>query len=141
MKRIIYILALLAATAITSCVQTDEKMVAMDNFMNAQDVPGLYRESKAEYAYDQAKNQCFINTSKLTFAIMNDDGSKYLQFKLSTEPVVGQSVDVEANSFGFGLSSKTSYKNMMVKKIENDLCYLQSDAAGGYVGIIIGWKE
>ncbi len=141
MKRIIYILALLTITTLTSCLGGDPTMDAMDKFMNAQNVPGLYRESAAEFAYDQAKHQCYINTSKLTFAILNDDGSKYVQFTLSEAPVVGQTVDVASKSFGLGLSSNTSYKGLKVDKIENDLCYLRSDAAGGYVGIIIGWKE
>ncbi len=141
MKRILYIFALLAITTLTSCLGGDPKMEEMDNFMSAQNVPGIYRESVAEFAYDQSKNQCYINTSKLTFAILNDDGSKYLQLVLSKAPVVGESLDVEAKSYGLGLSSSTSYKNLRVDKIENDLCYLRSDATGGYVGIIIGWKE
>lgn len=142
MKRIIYILTLLAIVASTSCCKReDEKMVAMDQFMGSQETPGLYRESLTELAYDADKHQCYINTSKLTFAIMNDDGTKYLIFKLSDTPEVGQTVDVEASSYGFGLSSSTTYKGLRVDKIENDLCYLRSDATGGYVGIILGWKE
>ena len=140
MKRIIYIVALLAIATLTSCFG-DKTMENMDNFMSAQNVPGIYRQSTTEFSYDQSKHQCYINTSKLTFAILNDDGSKYLQLTFSAAPVVGELVDVEAKSYGLGLSASTSYKGLRVDKIENDLCYLRSDAEGGYVGIILGWKE
>lgn len=143
MKRIIYILATLAAAVtITACgPKEDERMTAMDSFMDSQGVPGLYRDSKVEYAFDEAKNQAYLSQSDLIYCIMNDNGDKYLQFKLSDTPVVGQRVDVEAKSFGFGLSSNTTYKNLTVDKIENNLCHLRSSAEAGYVGIIIAWVE
>ena len=72
---------------------------------------------------------------------MNEAGDKYLQFTLSEAPVVGQTVDVVAKSTGFGLSSNTTYNGLKVEKIENNLCYLRSSAEGGYIGIIIAWKE
>lgn len=141
MKRIFNILALLALTLTTSCFG-DKTMDQMDAFMDAQNVPGIYRESNTEFAYDQNSHQCYINTSKLTFSILNDDGTKYLQLILSQAPVVGEVVsEVTAKSYGFGLSSQTIYKDMRVDKIENNLCYLRSDASGGYVGIILGWIE
>ncbi len=143
MKRIIYILATLAAAVtLSSCgPDVDERMVAMDSFMDAQEVPGLYRDSKVEFAFDEAKHQAYISTSKLTYRIMDESADKYLQFVLSEKPEVGKSVDVEAKSYGFGLSSNTTYKSMTVDKIENGFCYLRSSADAGYVGIIIGWVE
>jgi hypothetical protein len=143
MKRIIYILTALAAAVVMGACgpKVDEQMVAMDNFMDAQDAPGIYRDSKVEYAFDEEKNQAFFSKSLRTFRIMNDNADKYIQFKLSADPVVGQTVDVEAKSYGFGLASNTTYKGLMVDKIENNLCYLRSSAEGGYVGIIIAWIE
>lgn len=142
MKRIIKIAALVCAVVLSSCgPQEDEKMVAMDSFMEQQNVPGLYRDSKVEYAYNEQTDQCYINTSKRTFRIMNEAGDKYLQFTLSDAPVEGQSVDVVAKSSGFGLSSNTTYTGLKVEKLENNLCHLRSNAEGGYIGIIIAWKE
>jgi hypothetical protein len=143
MKRIIYILATLAATVtLWSCgPDVDERMVAMDSFMDAQEAAGLYRDSKVEFAFDETKHQAFISTSKLTYRIMNDSADKYLQFVLSEKPEVGKTLNVEAKSYGFGLSSNTTYKNMTVSKIENNFCHLRSSAEAGYVGIIIGWIE
>lgn len=142
MKRIIYILTALAAVVMSACgPKVDEQMVAMDSFMDAQDVPGLYRDSKVEYAFDEAKNQAFFSKAQRTYRIMNDSGDKYIQFQLSADPVEGQTVDVVAKSYGLGLSSNTTYQGLRVDKIEGNLCYLRSSAEGGYVGIIIAWIE
>lgn len=126
---------------LASCNPKDEQMIAMDNFMSTQEAPGIYRDSQVEFTYDENLHQCYLNTSKLTFRIMDEGGDKYLQFTLSKAPVKGESVDVVATSYGLGLSATTTYKNLKVDKLEDDLCYLRSDAAGGYVGIIIGWME
>ncbi len=142
MKRLIYIFATLIALTVASCNPTpevDEKMEAMDSFMETQELPGLYRESQVEYAYNESKNQCYLNMSKLTYRIMDDGGDKYLQFTLSKEPVLGESVDVLAKSYGLALSSNTTYKNLKVEKLENNRCTLRSTAEGGYVGIILDW--
>jgi len=142
MKRIIKIATLVFAVVLSSCgPKEDEKMVAMDGFMEQQNLPGLYRDSKVEYAFNEQTDQCYINTSKCIFRIMNEAGDKYLQFTLSEAPVEGQTVDVVAKSTGFGLSSNTTYNGLKVEKIENNLCYLRSSAEGGYIGIIIAWKE
>lgn len=144
MKRIIYIFATLLTLSLIACNPTpkeDEVMVSMDNFMDSQDTPGLYRKSAAEYALNRTSDQCYLNLSKLTFRIMDEGGDKYLQFTLSKAPVVGESLDVVATSYGLGLSSNTTYKDLRVDKIENNLCYLRSTAEGGYVGIIVGWIE
>lgn len=141
MKRIIYIFIALAATAMTACnnPKIDEDLVAMESFMDNQEVPGLYRKSKVEFAFDESKHQCCLNPSQLTYRIMDEGGDKFLQFKLSATPVEGEKVDVEATSYGLGLSSSASYKNLTVDRIENNRCYLLSDANGGYIGIIIDW--
>lgn len=143
MKRIIYILTTIAAAvALTACgPKEDERMIAMDGFMDAQDATGLYVDSKVEYAFNKATNQASFSRADRTYCIMNDAGDKFLQFTLSADPVVGQTVDVEATSRGLGLSSKTTYKGMIVDKIENNLCHLRSTAEGGYVGIIIAWID
>lgn len=140
MKRILYIFAFAALALTTSCFG-DKQMDAMNTFMDAQNVPGIYRDSATEFAYDEDAHQCYINANSKVFCIMNDDGSKYLQFTLSAAPVVGEFVDVETKSYGLGLSSSATYKNLRVDKLEEGLCYLRSDAEGGYVGIIIGWME
>lgn len=143
MKRIIHIfVAIAAAVAMSACgPKEDEQMVAMDSFMSSQDAPGLYRDSKVEFAFDENKHQAFFSKSQRVFRIMNDSGDKYLEFTLSADPVVGQSVNVVAKSYGLGLSSNTTYNNLRVDKLENNHCYLRSSAEGGYVGIIIAWIE
>lgn len=141
MKRIIYILAALAVATLTACgPKEDEKMIAMDNFMDTQNLPGLYRNSEAEYAFNKSTDQCYLNPELLIFRIMDEGGDKYIQFNLSKAPVVGESVDVEVKTYGMGLSN-TSHKNLKVDKMEDNLCYLRSDAEGGYVGIILHWIE
>ena len=140
MKRIIYIFAALVAVALTACgPKVDEEMVAMDNFMDNQELPGLYRKSNVEFAFDENKHQGYLNPTKLIFRIMDEGGDKYLQFELSKTPVEGEVLDVKTTSYGLGLSSSATYKNLEVDKLENNLCYLRSDAEGGYVGIIIDW--
>lgn len=140
MKRILYIFAFVALALTTSCFG-DKQMEAMNAFMDQQNVPGIYRDSQAEFTYDEAAHQCYINANSKVFCIMNEDGSKYVQFTLSATPAVNEFVDVESKSYGMGLSSSATYKNLRVDKIEDGLCYLRSDAEGGYVGIIIGWME
>ncbi len=142
MKRLIYIFAALISLTLASCQgpEVDEKMVAMDGFMETQEVPGLYRESQVEYAYDESRNQCYLNISKLTYRIMDEGGDKYLQFTLSKAPVVGENLDVVVTSYGIvGVSATTTYKNLAVKELADNRCVLRSDATGGYVGIIIDW--
>lgn len=144
MKRIIYILTALAAAVVMSACgpKEDPQMVAMDSFMEAQmGVPGLYRDSKVEFAYNENDHQLFFSKSQRIFRIMNTNSDKYLQFQLSADPVEGQTVDVVAKSYGFGLSSNTTYKALIVEKLENNECHLRSTAEGGYVGIIINWIE
>lgn len=142
MKRLIYIFTALLALTFTACgPDVDETMVAMDNFMNTQDTPGIYRQSATEFALDENKHQCYLNPAKRLYRIMDEGGDKYLELTLSKDPVVGEMVDVVAKSYGLGLSSKTTYKNLKVEKIENNRCTLRSDAEGGYVGIILGWLE
>ena len=140
MKRILYFFAFVALALNTSCFG-DSQMEAMNAFMDQQNLPGIYRDSMSEFVYDEAAHQCYINAHSKIFCIMNEDGSKYLQFNLSTAPIVGEVIDVETKSYGMGLSSSATYKGLRVDKIENGLCYLRSDATGGYVGIIIGWME
>ena len=139
MKRILYIFAILALTLVTAC--GDKQMDAMDAYMDNQNAPGIYRASQPEFTYNEDNHQCYINASSKVFAIMNADGSKYLQFFLSDTPTEGATIDVETKSYGMGLSSSATYKNLRVDKIVDGLCYLRSDADGGYVGIIIGWME
>lgn len=143
MKRIAYIFATLLALTLIACggPKVDEVMVEMDNFMSTQDKPGLYRKSKVEYTLNKATDQCYLNPSKLTFRIMDESGNKYLQFTLSAAPVVGETVDVVATSYGLGLSSNTTYTDLTVEKIENNLCTLRSTAEGGYIGIVLPWIE
>lgn len=141
MKRIVYIFATLVALSLVACggPKEDEVMINMNNFMEMQNTPGLYRKSQVEYALNKESDQCYLNPSQLIFRIMDESGSKYLQLQLSKAPVVGEMVDVEAKSYGLGLSSSTTYKDLTVEKIENNLCTLRSSAEGGYVGIIIPW--
>lgn len=142
MKRIIYIIAALTAALMTACgPKEDPIMNAMDTFMDNQTTPGIYRESKVEYAFDIDKDQGYFNKSERIYRIMNENADKYVQFELSDVPVVGQTVDVVTKSFGLGLSSNATYKHLTVDKIENNLCYLRSSAESGYVGIIIVWME
>ena len=143
MKRIINIIAALTAAVVMSACgpKEDEQMVAMDGFMDTQEHPGLYRDSKVEFAFDEDNHQAFFSKDQRTFRIMNESADKYLQLQLSADPVVGNTVDVVAKSYGFGLSSNMTYKGLRVDKIENNLCYLRSSAEGGYVGIIIAWIE
>lgn len=142
MKRIIYIIAALTAALMTACgPKEDPIMNAMDTFMDNQTTPGIYRESKVEYAFDIDKDQGYFNKSERIYRIMNENADKYVQFELSDVPVVGQTVNVVTKSFGLGLSSNATYKSLTVDKIENNLCYLRSSAESGYVGIIIVWME
>ena len=142
MKRIIYIIAALTAALMTACgPKEDPIMNAMDTFMDNQTPPGIYRESKVEYAFDIDKDQGYFNKSERIYRIMNENADKYVQFELSDVPVVGQTVNVVTKSFGLGLSSNATYKSLTVDKIENNLCYLRSSAESGYVGIIIVWME
>ena len=140
MKRILYIFAFVALALTTSCFG-DKQMEALNAFMEKQNAPGIYRDSTSEFTYDEAAHQCYINATSKVFCIMNEDGTKYVQFTLSAAPVVNEFVDVETKSYGMGISSSATYKNLRVDKIEDGLCYLRSDAEGGYVGIIIGWME
>lgn len=142
MKRIIYIIAALTAALMTACgPKEDPIMNAMDTFMDNQTTPGIYRESKVEYAFDIDKDQGYFSKSERIYRIMNENADKYVQFELSDVPVVGQTVNVVTKSFGLGLSSNATYKSLTVDKIENNLCYLRSSAESGYVGIIIVWME
>lgn len=142
MKRIIYLFAAALALTLAACgPKEDPLMVEMDNYMDSQNLPGLYIKSAVEYNFNENTDQCYFSKSNRTFRIMDATGDKYLQFVLSADPVEGQTVDVVTKSYGFGLASNTTYKAMMVEKIENDLCYLRSDAEGGYVGIIIYWID
>lgn len=142
MKRIFTIVAVIAALAMTACGPVeDERMVAMNEFMSTQNAPGVYSDSKVDFAFDQAKHQAYFNKESRTYRIMDEGGDKYVQFVLDADPVVGQTLNVASKSYGFGLASNTTYKNLKVDKIENNLCHLRSSAEGGYVGIIIAWVE
>lgn len=140
MKRIIYIIATLVAVALTACgPKGDETMDAMNEFMENQELPGIYRKSTTEFVLDESKHQCYLSPNHLTFRIMDEGGDKYLQFTLSKAPVLGEYLDIETTSYGFGLSSSTTYTNLKVEKLEGNRCTLRSDAEGGYIGIIIDW--
>jgi hypothetical protein len=146
MKRYIIAVVMIAATIVlgTSCnpePKVDEKFVAIEKYLEAQNVPGIYVDGATEYAFDRTDGQCYISPSTLTFRIANNTAKKYFEVVLSAAPVVGEKVDVESRSKGVGLSSRTTYKGMTVSKIEDNLCYLVGGADADYVGIIIAWIE
>jgi hypothetical protein len=146
MKRYIIAVVMIAATIAlgTSCnpePKVDEKFVAIEKYLEAQNVPGIYVDGATEYAFDRTDGQCYISPSTLTFRIANNTAKKYFEVVLSAAPVVGEKVDVESRSKGVGLSSRTTYKGMTVSKIEDNLCYLVGGADADYVGIIIAWIE
>lgn len=146
MKRYIIAAVMIAATLVlgTSCnpePKLDEKYVAIKEYLDVQNVPGIYVDGTAEYVFDHEDGQCYLSPSDLTFRIANNTAKKYFEVVLSAAPVVGEKVDVESRSKGVGLSSRTTYKGMTVTKIEENLCYLVGGADADYVGIIITWIE
>lgn len=146
MKRYIIAILALATTVIlgVGCSPKeviDEQFEAIKEYVDQQNVVGIYADGKAEYLFDRTDGQCYLNPTDLTFRIQNNTSKKYFEVVLSAAPVVGESIDVDTRSKGVGLSSKTTYKGMKVTKIENNLCYLAGGADADYVGIIIAWVE
>lgn len=151
MKRIftIAISILVAAAAVTSCVTPetgDKQLEALTTYMDLQETPGVYtfvnEQGKAVYTFNQSDGQGYFNKSKLTYRIMNNEGNKYVQFVLSAEPVVGQSVDVKMTSKGIKeLSSSVTYKAMKVDRLEDSRLYLIGGADTKYTALILVWVE
>lgn len=144
MKRIFSIFAISVALlfAATSCgPKEDEKLVALQEYIDGQNIPGLYTAGSPEYVFNKADGQCYINTSTLTFRIQNNTANKYLDFILSKAPVVGKTVDVTIKSKGVGLASNATYRSMTVDKIEENLCYLVGGEEANYTAMIIAWME
>lgn len=151
MKRIFTIATILVATisSITSCVTPetgDKQLEALATYMDLQETPGVYTyvdgKGKAVYTFNQSDGQGYFNKSKLTYRIMNNDASKYVQFVLSAEPVVGESVDVKATSKNIKeLSSSVTYKAMKVDRIEDNHIYLLGGADTKYTALILVWIE
>ncbi len=151
MKRIFTIATILVATisSITSCVTPetgDKQLEALSVYMDLQETPGVYTyvdgKGKAVYTFNQSDGQGYFNKSKLTYRIMNNDASKYVQFVLSAEPVVGESVDVKAMSKNIKeLSSSVTYKAMKVDRIEDNHIYLLGGADTKYTALILVWIE
>lgn len=145
MKRIFSIFAISVALLIaaTSCgPKEDEKLVALEEYIDAQDVPGLYTSSGPKYAFDKKDGQCYVNASTLTFRIQNNTANKYLDFTLSEAPVVGNTVEVAIKSKGLsGVPTSSTFRAMKVDKIENNLCYLVGGEEANYTAMIIVWIE
>ena len=101
-------------------------------------------KGKAVYTFNQSDGQGYFNKSKLTYRIMNNEGNKYVQFVLSAEPVVGQSVDVKMTSKGIKeLSSSVTYKTMKVVRMEDNLLYLVGGGGADTkpTALILVWIE
>ena len=151
MKRIFTIATLILAAALTSCVTPetgDKQLDVLTSYIGGEETPGIYSlvEGKGTgtpvYTFNQSDGQGYFNKSKLTYRIMNNEGNKYVQFVLSAEPVVGQSVDVKMTSKGIKeLSSSVTYKAMKVDRLEDNKLYLVGGADTKYTALILVWIE
>lgn len=155
MKRIftIAISILVAAAAVTSCVSPetgDKQLDVLTSYISWQETPGIYSlvEGKgtgtAVYTFNQSNGQGYFNKSKLTYRIMNNEGNKYVQFVLSAEPVVGQSVEVKVTSKNIKeISSNVTYKTMKVVRMEDNLLYLVGGGGADTkpTALILVWIE
>ena len=152
MKRIFTIATILVAaitTALTSCVSPevgDKQLDALTSYIGLQETPGIYSLvdgiGKAVYTFNQSDGQGYFNKSKLTYRIMNNDANKYVQFVLSAEPVVGESVEVKVTSKNIKeISSNVTYKTMKVDRMEDNLLYLVGGADTKYTALILVWIE
>ena len=150
MKRIFAIATLVVATlaAFSSCTPQQEEIVALTDYMDLQEVPGVYTydtaaaKGKALYTFSQSDGQGYFNKSKLTYRIMNNEGNKYVQFILSAEPEVDSTVDVKMTSKGLKeISSNVTYKAMKVERMEGNLLYLIGGAETKYTALILVWIE
>ena len=150
MKRIFAIATLVVATlaAFSSCTPQQEEIVALTDYMDLQEVPGVYTydtaaaKGKAVYTFNQSDGQGYFNKSKLTYRIMNNEGNKYAQFVLSAEPEVDNTVDVKMTSKGLKeISSNVTYKAMKVERMEGNLLYLIGGAETKYTALILVWIE
>ena len=83
MKRIFAIATLVVASLATfsSCTpqqEGDKQIVALTDYMDLQEVPGVYTydtaaaKGKAVYTLNQSDGQGYFNKSKLTYRIMNN---------------------------------------------------------------------
>lgn len=151
MKRLFTIATIIVATmaALCSCKSTPENDLQLEglcNYVVLQDYPGVYTfengKGVAKYTFNHSDGQGYFNKSKKTYRIMNNDGNKYVEFVLSAEPVVGESVNVELTSKGIKeLSSSVTYKAMKVDSIEDNLVYLIGGADTNYTALILVWVE
>lgn len=153
MKRIFAIATLVVATlaAFSSCTpqqEGDKQIVALTDYMDLQEVPGVYTydtaaaKGRALYTFNQSDGQGYFNKSKLTYRIMNNEGNKYAQFVLSAEPEVDSTVDVKMTSKGLKeISSNVTYKAMKVERMEDNLLYLIGGAETKYTALILVWIE
>ena len=153
MKRIFAIATLVVASlaAFSSCTpqqEGDKQLVALTDYMDLQEIPGVYSydtasdKGKALYTFNQSDGQGYFNKSKLTYRIMNNEGNKYAQFVLSAEPEVGSTVDVKMTSKGLKeISSNVTYKAMKVDRMGGNLLYLIGGADTKYTALILVWIE
>lgn len=149
--KIAILVAITAATmsAFTACtpeVSIDKQLVALEGYIDLQTTPGIYAYQNGAgtpiYTFDRNDGQGYFNKSKLTYRIMNTEANKYVQFVLSAEPVVDQTVDVKVTSSGVkGVSSNVTYKAMKVERIDNNLCYLVGGADTKYTALIVAWID
>ena len=106
---------------------------------------GLYKIEKGEisnyFTFDDDCHQGYFNRNQKIFRIMDTGCNKYLQFTLSKVPIEGEMINVVAESYGVGLSSKTTYTNLKVEKIDDSFCYLIGNANDETIGIKIVWFE
>lgn len=150
MKRILTIAMIAVATVATlgSCTtkeEVDKQLETLTNYVGLQNIPGVYTcengQGKPVYTFNHSDGQGYFNKSKLTYRIMNNDGSKYVQFVLSAEPVVGESVDVKTTVKGIKGLSNSVYKGLKVDRIEDNLLYLVGGATADYTALILVWVE
>lgn len=141
-------IAVATVATLGSCTtkeEVDKQLETLTNYVGLQNIPGVYvcenGQGKPVYTFNQSDGQGYFNKSKLTYRIMNNDGSKYVQFVLSAEPVVGENVDVKTTVKGIKGLSNSVYKGLKVDRIEDNLLYLVGGATADYTALILVWVE
>lgn len=142
MRKTAYFLALAAVTFLTfGCVKTDEKLSRLKKYISSQSEIGLYRDSKPLYTFDKSADQYYVNRAERIFRIQNDDATRYIELKLSAEPVKDAELDIVMVTAGYDEIPSAAYNGVTVTAVEGNRYTLTGGPSASYTGFIIVWVE
>ncbi len=132
LKSIAYLCVMAAAFAscMTGCDKNKPDPKNGEALFEKKTVPGAYSGLEGIYVFSKTNDQLYWDSATNTARILNDDGTKYIEVKLSGPvPTSGQTVNVSVVNRGMAGDLKNySSLPMRVSKKNNDYVWLWSDS-------------